>query len=197
MKTWSFPWKNLWNNPWKIICSREKFQQNPTREKLNPRREKKNISFNPWKTRSLWKNRENTGTKIYSAPSQFFHQGQERGFKLSPVLISNWLVRFGEKIWPVKKYHTRENQRFLTREKISNPWKFPNFFPWKINFNPWKNLKKYPWKLWTTREILRKSTREFFFLPVKKTWKRAKRRFHGFFWFSRGKKKHWMAERCL
>ena len=55
--------------------------------------------------------------KSNSAPSQFFHQGQERGFKLSPVLISNWLVRFGGN----EKYHTRENQQFLTREKISNP----------------------------------------------------------------------------
>ena len=176
MKNNLFPWKiSAKSNPWKTKSKAWKKKSTSIHEKPGPceKIEKKLVR------------------KTNSAPWQFFHQGQERGFKLSPVLISNWLVRFGEKIWPVKKYHTREDQQFLTCEKISNPWKFPKFFPWKINFNPWKNLKKYPWKLSTTREILGKTTREKYFLPVKKTRKRAKKRFHGFFWFSRGKKKHW------
>ena len=54
-----------------------------------------------------------------SAPSQFFHHGQERGFKLSPILISNLLVRFGGKN--------------LAREKISHAWKLAISYPWKKN----------------------------------------------------------------
>ena len=121
VKTWSFPWKNLWNNPWKIICSREKFQQNPTREKQNPRREKKISASIHEKPGPCEKIEKKLVRKSNSAPSQFFHQGQERGFKLSPVLISNWLVRFGGKN--------------LAREKISHTWKSAISYTWK-NIQP-------------------------------------------------------------
>ena len=43
-------------------------------------------------------------------------------------------------------------------------------------------------KLFTTLSIMWESTSETNFVPVKKTWMTAKKRFHGLFWFSRGEK---------
>ena len=125
VKTKSYPWKFLRNNPWNKSLSREK------------------------------------SAKIQPVKHKFL--GVKKIKRLSPW---NWQ----------KSHFFTFFYLFLTREN-------------KI-FNPWKNLKKYPWKVWPTREILRKGTREKNFLPVKKTKKTAKKRFHGYFWFSRGKKKN-------
>ena len=141
------------------------------------------------KDKSPYRNRDKTGTQNLTVHHRnFFTRDRSGSLNYHPSYFQIGSFSLEKKNWPMKKYPEHENDQFLTREKISNPWKFLIFCPWKINFNPWKNLKKYPWKLWTTREILRKSTREKIFLPVKKTWKRAKRPFHGFFWFSREKK---------
>ena len=88
---------------------------------------------------------------------------------------------------PTREKHISGREK-NTRLSLWNWQKSQFFYPWNFNFNPWKNLIKYPWKLWPTREILRKGTREKNFLPVKKTRKTAKKRFHGLLWFSRGKK---------
>ena len=55
------------------------------------------------------KSRKNWYENLIVHHRNFFHQGQERGFKLSPVLISNWLVRFGGKNLAREKDHTCEH----------------------------------------------------------------------------------------
>ena len=67
-----------------------------------------------------------------------------------------------------------ENCSFPSREKKTHPW---------------KNPKKCPWKILTAREKFEKSVRESDFPIREKSRKKAKKCFHGHFWFSREKKK--------
>ena len=60
-----------------------------------------------------------------------------------------------------------------------------------MKIHPWKNQKMRPWKLWSAREKVEKSVRESDFSFREKSQKKAKKGFHGHFWFSREKKKRW------
>ena len=127
--------KNQFSTRENLILPVKKSLKQPVKNNLFPW--KISAKSNPWKTKSkAWKKisasihgkpgpcekiEKKLVRKSNSAPSQFFHQGQERGFKLSPVQISNWLVRFGGKK--------------LAREKISHTWKSAISYTWK-NIQP-------------------------------------------------------------
>ena len=86
----------------------------------------------------------------------------------------------------VKKFCTREKKK--PSVKIFEKCSFPSR---EKKTHPWKNPKKCPWKFWTAREKFEKSVRESDFAIREKNRKKAENGFHGHFWFSRGKKKHW------
>ena len=71
--------------------------------------------------------------------------------------------------WQISLSH----EKILPEKKISFTRKFSNFCPRKNKLNPRKNLKMCPRKLQTAREIFKKSGREKYFPPEKKTKKSA------------------------
>ena len=65
-----------------------------------------------------------------------------------------------------------------------------------MKFQSVKKPEKYPCKLWTAFEILRKSIRKKYFIPVEKNRKPATRCFHGLLSFLRKKKCKTITEYC-